>query len=99
MNYKRALTCKVSRGELVIRIGIETLAFCATAPAGPLREFDEKTGEERLIARVTDNAIFARDVANELMHEKEDGSTPLGDLIDKSILRAVENGSAGVDHK
>lgn len=41
---------------------------------------------------------FLRDTLNELTAEREDGSTPLTDMLDRAMVRAMENGSDALDH-
>ena len=89
------LRTEIVRGQLVISIGINTLAFAfdASAHAGV---HDDKLGWRR-IANVKSPTIFAKDVAIALEHEEEDGSTPLHHLLDNAGKSAMENGSLGID--
>ena len=41
---------------------------------------------------------FLRDTLNELTAEREDGSTPLTDMLDRAMVKAMENGSDALDH-
>lgn len=83
----RRLCCMIEDGELVIRIGIETLAFAA-------EHMNLSDGSGRSI-RVCDVPEFAKDVRAELMREEEDGSSPLTNVLDKACLDAWEEGSIG----
>lgn len=47
---------------------------------------------------VTDKQQFLRDTLNELTAEREDGSTPLTDMLDRAMVKAMENGSDALDH-
>ena len=47
---------------------------------------------------VIDKQQFLRDTLNELTSEREDGSTPLTDMLDRAMVKAMENGSDALDH-
>jgi hypothetical protein len=47
---------------------------------------------------VTNKRQFLRDTLNELTAEREDGSTPLTDMLDRAMVKAMENGSDALDH-
>jgi hypothetical protein len=90
---ERPLSVKVDRGQLVIRIGINTLAFCAERCP---RFYDhEKHDADGSYVRVTDKAELAKDIARALQHEQEDGTTPLHILLDDAIEYAYGDGSLG----
>jgi hypothetical protein len=72
------LCCVVEGGVLTISIGVDTLAFADA----------ERNGLD-----IINPAGFAEDVARELTKEKEDGSTPLTDLLDEAMENAANNGS------
>ena len=91
MSRKRPFTVRIERGELVFRIGVDTLKIAADTC--PLFYNSEK---DRSDVIVTDPDVFAKDVITELEHEEEDGSTPLSDVLDKAMSDAVEGGSLGV---
>lgn len=84
MGKDSPLRVEVEGDELVIRIGIGTLAF-----AQHFRQW--YTGEVGYA--VTDEAEFAKDVKNAMQHEEEDGSSPINDFLDKMCDAAVEDGS------
>lgn len=73
----------IENDELVIRVGINFLDGHEYHPDLPALKFD-------------DRYEWARDVIAELIREKEDGSTPLTDLLDSAMIAALENGSIGV---
>jgi hypothetical protein len=80
----QALTVEVAGGQLVITVGIETLATaCASAPG-----LDSPT--------IVDAAAFADEVRHELTKEEEDGTTPLHSFLDAIFETAVYNGASGV---
>lgn len=85
-----------SDGELIIRIGINTLAF-AMNTMEQNNPYDEDAEGYRRLWKVTDPAQFAKEVRIELCREEEDGSTPLSDLLDTVCWNAIEAGCFGVD--
>lgn len=89
------LKVKIERGALVVRIGVETLAHAVTCSdwANP---YDEATGDYIRTFAIVDARQFAADVAHEMMREREDGSTPLSDFLDKMSQGAVDDGSLGL---
>jgi hypothetical protein len=95
----RSLEAKIEGNELVIRIGIDTLAFCAEHC--PLFfDYDNKKHREKgpPYVTITNKNELAHDTIRELLREEEDGSTPLSDLFDNVILAAFEDGSLGFEH-
>ncbi len=89
------LTIGVEGDELVIRIGVDTLAF-AFETGEENQPFDEKANDFRRSWKVIAPRDFAKGVANALCDEEEDGSTPLTGILDAAYIRAVEEG-CGVD--
>jgi hypothetical protein len=78
------LQCSIEGTNLVIRIGIGTLAWAAKEKnGGPI--------DNRV--RIADKSELAKDVANELMREDELGNMPISELIDDAIKNAAEHGS------
>lgn len=71
----------IEEEQLVIRIGISTLAFAVKAG-------DDWGGED-----ITDELQFAKDVIHEFEREDEEGSTRFHYLLDKLANQAAENGS------
>ncbi len=93
----RPLTVEVTKHELVIRIGINTLAFSAeNCP-----RFYDGTVENADPPYVTilDNRQLAHDVCRELLSEAEDGSSPLSDVLDECIEAARDDGSEAFDYE
>lgn len=90
----RPLGIAIEGGELVIRIGIDTLKFAAEHCPRFYSE-DVLRGAMGPYVTVTDAEELAKDVRRELFREEEDGSTPFGDLLDKCIEAARDDGSAG----
>lgn len=87
----RPLKIGVEKGELVIRIGIDTLAWCFEIGEGN-QSFDDEANDFRREFKVTDVKKFAEGVANALCDEEEDGSTPITRILDSAFIRAVEDG-------
>jgi hypothetical protein len=87
-NPKEAkFTAEIDGGQLVVKIGVNVLAFAALRKnGGPLVENE----------RVTDSDQFAKDVLCELSKEEENGDTPLYKLIDQAIRDAAENGCIAI---
>lgn len=81
------LQTSIEDKQLVIRIGIETLAFCALAKnGGPLEEN----------FRVTDALQFAKDTQREFNRETELGDTPLTRMLDAAMVEAVDQGCIAI---
>jgi len=89
---KRPLTVRLERDELVIRIGIDTLAF--TTDECPIFYNGDRDASD---VKVVNQKEWARDVIDSLMHEEEDGSTPVTELLDKVMSDAVDAGSIAVE--
>ena len=81
------LQCKIEGEELVVRIGIDVIAYAA-------ENIPELFAQEDQL-RVCDKMEFAKDVCIELLSEEEDGSGPLSNVLDKAAISAWENGSLG----
>jgi hypothetical protein len=91
----RPLTIGVEGDELVIRIGVDTLAY-AFETSEENQPFDEKEDDFRRSWKVVDKHKFAKGVAVGLTDEEEDGSTPLTKILDEAYIRAIED-DMGVD--
>jgi hypothetical protein len=96
MKPQTPLSVVVQNGELVIRIGVNSLV-CATAYGDASHQFDDEAGEYIRNFAITDACQFAKDVALQMQREEEDGSTPLSDLLDKMAQAAIDDGSLGVE--
>ena len=78
------LNCSVEGTDLVVRIGVGTLAWAAKKKnGGPI--------ENRV--RIADKTELAKDVANELMRQDELGNMPIAELLDDAIKAAADSGS------
>jgi len=96
-NKEKGLRVFVSgKDELVIKIGIDTLAH-AFERSEDNNPFNEQLNEFRQAFKVTDPSKFANDVCTALCDEGEDGSTPLTRLLDTCCNDAVSQGSEGCE--
>lgn len=90
------LSCKLVGDEVVIKIGIGTLAF-----AYEISEYNnpwsDDTNDTVQQCMVVNKKEFAKDVIAELISEREDGSTLITDMFDKAEQNAMENGSEGIE--
>lgn len=91
----RPLNIDLEGDELVIRIGVDTLAFCFEI-SDSNQPFDEAINDFRRSWKVTDKYKFAEGVGIALCDEAEDGSTPLTGILDEACGKAVED-DMGVD--
>ena len=89
------LRALVQDGNLVISIGIRTLAFAFENGEGN-NPYDEASGEFKREFQIANPLQFAEDVCHEINDEGEDGSTPLTQFLDSMMDRAIENGSFGI---
>lgn len=81
------LQADIENDQLVIRIGVATLAFCALAKnGGPLIEN----------LRVTDPTKLAEDTIREMTREEENGDTRLTKMIDAAMVEAVDQGCIAI---
>ena len=97
-HYGRPLRVEITRGQLCIRIGIETLAH-ATAYAEWANAWNEEDQDYKRTFAITDPLVFAKEVALALQHEKEDGSSLLSDMLDQATENAVNDGAEGCDYE
>ena len=94
-NYSEPLKVTIEDSALVIRIGIQTLAHAVTYSDWANRWSDEANDYIREFA-IEDAHQFAKDVANMMQREEEDGSSLLTNFIDKASEEAVNDGSLGL---
>lgn len=92
MAKNKALSVTVTGGELVIRIGVDTLKWAAEHH----EDFWLPSTDKYTVA-VSAPVKFAREVVKELRREEEDGSTLVHLMLDKAIAEAVEQGAEGLD--
>ncbi len=86
------LSCRIEGNQLIISIGISTLAFSANKGEDMCELFESGA------IKIVNEKQFAKDVWYELGREDEDGSTMLTDLLDKAVREAVDRGSAGIEY-
>jgi len=91
----RPLGLKVQGNEVVIRIGINTLAF-AHDRSSANNPWDEAREDYIQQWKVVDPKQFANDFVIELQSEEEDGSTKLVELFDEIFQDTVNEGSIAV---
>jgi hypothetical protein len=89
------LRAVVQDGNLVISIGIRTIAFAFENGEGN-NPYDEASGEFKREFQIADPLQFAEDICHEINDEGEDGSTPLTRFLDSMMDKAVENGGLGI---
>ena len=81
------LKVEVTDSELVIRIGVNTLAHGVLAEnGGPIN------------LKVIDPMLLAKGISLAMGREAEDGATPLTDFIDAMAVAAEDDGTDGLDY-
>ena len=95
-HYGEPLAVNIERGALVIRVGANTMAHAMKFANWAIR-FDETRNDYVQPFKVVDPTELTKDVIHAMLHEREDGSTPLSDFLDKMTEAAVEDGSLGVE--
>jgi hypothetical protein len=90
------LNIQIENGELVIRIGVPTLAWAAEHMI-EATDFNDQANVFEQAWTVTDPAEFAKGVLDELLREEEDGSNLVTKMFDKAFLAAIDNGAEGVE--
>lgn len=96
-HYGQPLTVSVRDGKLTIEIGVNTLAH-AVSYSDWANEWDDKRQDYIRTFAITDAEAFAGEVEHAMLSEREDGSTPLSDFLDKMTEAAIEDGSMAVDY-
>jgi hypothetical protein len=95
-NKDRPLCAKVLGNEVMIRIGIDTLAF-AHDHNPDNNQWDEKRGDYIQQWKVSDPKVFAKDFVYELLTEEEDGSTNLSNFFDRICQDTANEGTIGIE--
>jgi hypothetical protein len=88
------LKVSIERGRLIIEIGVAALAH-GYEYSEHGQPYDEDKNEYAQ-AKVVNPGLFAKEVRDELVAEREDGATPVSLLLDSACQKAVENGSQAV---
>lgn len=92
MAKNRALKVAIEDGEVVIRIGVNTLRTAAEGSE------DFHGAEGSRYVRVFDPDRFAAGIVEELNDEAEDGTTHVHEMFDKAFRQAIDQGiAAGCD--
>lgn len=86
------LKAEVEGDQLVIRIGLDTLAHAAEHCTLFYHE-EKHMGAMGPYCNVADKDELAKDVIRAMTREDEDGSTPLSDMFDQAIEDAADDGS------
>lgn len=95
MSTDSSLSVKIEGDELVIRVGIDQMAYAFEEC--PLNDiFNEEIENWKKLFKVVDSRVFVKDVISSMLHEAEDGSSPLILFLEEMCVNAVENGSLGV---
>jgi hypothetical protein len=97
-HYGTPLGVKVEDGRLIIEIGVNTLAHAVSYADWANRWDDDRHDYIRTFA-ITDALEFARDVRRMMLDEREDGSSPLSDFLDKVSEAAVDDGSMACEYE
>ncbi len=97
-HYGRPLTVTVENGQLVIAIGVRTLAHAVSYSDWANPWSDEHHDYIRTFA-ITDADAFAKDARRAMLNEREDGSSPLTDFLDKAAEAALEDGSEACEYE
>lgn len=92
----RPLAVVVRDGRLAVSIGAETLGHALKFAPWAIR-YDDERDDYVQPYRVVDAVELAKDVMHAMLHEREDGSSPLSDFLDAMTKAAIEDGSLGVD--
>ena len=90
------LTVDIEHDELIIRIGIGTLAWAFDHMEENNPWSDAKCNFVQSW-KVSDPLEFAKDVVREMTREEEDGSYPLNRMLDKVSTDAAGQGSLGIE--
>jgi len=93
MKDEMPLRCEEIDGAIDMGIGRNVLKFAAENHPD---FYDVRLDGPNI--KITNAAVFAREVMYAINAENEDGSTLLTDMLDKAIKQAVENGCEGVDY-
>jgi hypothetical protein len=95
-NPDAALSVTIEGVEVVIRVGIERLAWCFEHGEGNT-EYDEKRRDYIKQYEVIDNLQFAKDVIDAMQDEEDDGTTPFLAFLDHMYEKALDMGAQGVE--
>lgn len=91
------LKCSIRNQQLIIQIGISTLADCTEQQAEAELYDGDDTLPVKLPWHICDATEFAKDVASEMQCEDEAGASPLTNFIDQMCIAAVNNGTIRIE--
>lgn len=92
----RELCVEIVDDELVIRIGIDTLA--TSAIMGPyFTTLMESNGDQPDTVVISDNRTFAESIINALKDESEDGTNRMHIMFDSAAEYVSEQGLDGLE--
>jgi hypothetical protein len=89
------LEVEIKNYELVIHIGLESLAYAADQ-SDLFNPYDPEKNNFVRQFQVSDAEEWAKDINRELTREEEDGSSMLTNLFDKAFEKALDQASLGV---
>lgn len=95
-HYGHRLVVAIELDALVIRIGVQTLAD-AVRYADWANPFDEQANDYIRTFAILDPLELAKDAKRAMLCEREDGSSPLSDFLDKATEDAINDGSTACD--
>jgi hypothetical protein len=96
MAKDQRLVVEVKDDELVVRIGIDTLAFAANE-SDAFKPWDDRVEDWVQKFKVVDPIAFAGDVKRAMLDEAEDGSSPLSRFLDNVDEAALDDGADGIE--
>lgn len=100
-NADELLKVEVVDGRLVISIGVDALAFACDHCEfnNPFVEAEDEHDESdfKQLYKVVDPEVFAQEVVRALKREKEDGTTPVHELLDHAFADAIDDGAEGIE--
>lgn len=92
------LKIEIQNDELIIRIGISTLAVAArNCQYCDAIIMDHDADEEAV--KITDEKVFAESILLALKREEEDGTTLVHKMLDSATEYVVEYGENGIEIK
>jgi hypothetical protein len=97
MAKDQRLVVEVKDDELVVRIGIDTLAFAANE-SDTFKPYDDQVGDWVQKYKVINPIAFAGDIKRAMLDEAEDGSSPLSRFLDKMDDAALDDGADGIEY-
>ena len=91
---KKPLSVEIEGNELVIRIGLDTLAV-AVEYDPQLQVYDDDL-DEYFGPKVTNESKWAKEIVHALNSEEEGGTTLVHLMLDNAAMQALESGAEGI---